>query len=163
MQNFMNGRRGVDDLSAALCAIGVVLTIVGTVFSIQPLTYIALAIMVWALIRALSKNEAAREQENRAFKHLVGRIPVVGERLGGTSGTSGTSASSRSSSRPSSGNTKADDLKRQARTAKKMWKDRKTKAFLKCPTCGQTLSVPKGKGRIIVTCPKCHTRMETKS
>ena len=157
MQNFMNGRRGVDDLSAALCAIGVVLTIVGTVFSIQPLTYIALAIMVWALIRALSKNETAREQENRAFKHLVGRIPVVGERLGGTS------ASSYSSSRPSSGNTKADDLKRQARTAKKMWKDRKTKAFLKCPTCGQTLSVPKGKGRIIVTCPKCHTRMETKS
>ena len=44
-----------------------------------------------------------------------------------------------------------------------MWKERKTKAFLKCPNCGTMLSVPRGKGKIIVTCPKCRARMETKS
>ena len=47
--------------------------------------------------------------------------------------------------------------------AKKMWKDRKTTAYLKCPNCGQMLSVPKGKGKIRVTCPKCHAKMETRS
>ena len=28
---------------------------------------------------------------------------------------------------------------------------------------GQMLSVPKGKGKIRVTCPKCHAKMETRS
>ena len=37
-----------------------------------------------------------------------------------------------------------------------MWKERKEKAFLKCPNCGTMLAVPRGKGKIIVTCPKCH-------
>ena len=42
-------------------------------------------------------------------------------------------------------------------------KGRKTTAYLKCPNCGQMLSVPKGKGKIRVTCPKCHAKMETRS
>ena len=35
--------------------------------------------------------------------------------------------------------------------------------YFKCPNCGQMLSVPKGKGKIRVTCPKCHAKMETRS
>lgn len=154
MQDFMKGRHGVDDLSTGLCVIGVILTLIGAIFSIQPLSYIALALMAWALIRAFSKNEAARSQENAAYKRLVARIPGIGAKLGGGAGTSGGTTRNTAAT---------DDLKRQARTAKKMWKERKTKAFLKCPTCGTMLSVPKGKGKIIVTCPKCHSRMETRS
>lgn len=43
------------------------------------------------------------------------------------------------------------------------WDQRKTTKFLKCPQCGQSLSVPKGKGTLKVTCPKCHNRFTTKS
>ena len=59
--------------------------------------------------------------------------------------------------------TSKEDFERAKRTAKKMWKGRKTTAYLKCPNCGQMLSVPKGKGKIRVTCPKCHAKMETRS
>lgn len=40
---------------------------------------------------------------------------------------------------------------------------RKTYRFYKCPSCRQELRVPRGKGTVIVTCPKCHTRFEKKS
>ncbi len=43
---------------------------------------------------------------------------------------------------------------RQANTAKKMWQDKDTHKYFKCK-CGTNLRVPKGKGKIEITCPKC--------
>ena len=43
------------------------------------------------------------------------------------------------------------------------WDQRKTTKFLKCPQCGQSLTVPKGKGTLKVTCPKCRNQFTTKS
>jgi len=39
-------------------------------------------------------------------------------------------------------------------------KDIKTHRFFKCPNCKATLRLPKGKGRINITCPKCKTKFE---
>ena len=31
----------------------------------------------------------------------------------------------------------------------------KTHRYFKCPGCGQTVRVPRGRGKIQITCPKC--------
>lgn len=41
---------------------------------------------------------------------------------------------------------------------KKRMAQRKTYKFFKCPTCKQEVRVPKGHGKIEITCPKCRER-----
>lgn len=42
-------------------------------------------------------------------------------------------------------------------------KGSKTHSYFKCPTCKKSLRVPKGKVKIIVTCPHCNSKFERKS
>lgn len=35
--------------------------------------------------------------------------------------------------------------------------------YFKCSNCKQTLRVPKGKGKVAITCPKCKTKMIKRS
>ena len=43
------------------------------------------------------------------------------------------------------------------------FKDRKNYKFFSCPACKNTLRVPKGKGKIQITCPKCGERFIKKT
>lgn len=49
------------------------------------------------------------------------------------------------------------------RRFKERLKSRKTHKFFKCPNCKNVLRVPKGKGKIQITCPRCGERFERKS
>ena len=40
---------------------------------------------------------------------------------------------------------------------------RKVYRYFKCPHCGQSIRVPRGRGRISITCPKCGTSFIKKS
>jgi len=42
-------------------------------------------------------------------------------------------------------------------------KQRKTHKIFKCPDCKNVLRVPRGKGKMIVTCPKCTKKMTKKT
>lgn len=41
--------------------------------------------------------------------------------------------------------------------------DRKNYRYFSCPSCRQQVRVPKGRGLIDITCPKCHNEFRKKS
>lgn len=46
--------------------------------------------------------------------------------------------------------------------AKRQAADKDHKYFM-CPKCGQNVRVPKGRGKITITCPSCRTKFDRKS
>lgn len=159
MQNFMKDRYGVDELTTIMGFGGMILALIGTLAHWTPLSWIALAIVVIALLRALSKNIDARSRENLGFVTAAAKVPGLGAIVAKLSESFSATGTARSNG-PS---VSSEDMERAKRLAKRMWKERKTTAFLKCPACGQVLAVPKGKGKIRVRCPKCGCQMETRS
>lgn len=46
---------------------------------------------------------------------------------------------------------------------KRMWSERKTHRYFKCKTCRTVLRVPKGRGKIKISCPKCKSEIIRKT
>ena len=56
-----------------------------------------------------------------------------------------------------------DKVKKFFRITKQRWEQRKTHKFFTCKQCGATVRVPKGKGQIEITCPKCGNKFIEKT
>lgn len=50
------------------------------------------------------------------------------------------------------------NLKNKWRLAVQRIRDMKTYRYFSCPECHQKVRVPRGKGKISITCPKCKTK-----
>lgn len=52
---------------------------------------------------------------------------------------------------------------RWGQSLKDRWKQRKEYKFFRCPSCHALLRVPRGKGKLQLTCRKCGNRFERKT
>ena len=56
-----------------------------------------------------------------------------------------------------------DRIDRRFRSLKDQWANRKAYPYYRCPKCRQKLRVPRGRGRIQISCPRCGTQFIKKS
>ncbi len=56
-----------------------------------------------------------------------------------------------------------EPIKAFGKLQKNKKRDRKTHRYFKCKKCKAVLRVPKGKGKISITCPKCSTKLIKKT
>lgn len=54
-------------------------------------------------------------------------------------------------------------IRQRLNKEKNMMKQRKDYHIYTCPSCGQKVRIPRGKGKIEISCPKCHSKFVKRS
>lgn len=119
INSFMSGRYGADRLNMVILCCGLAASLLASILAGTVVGTVAwfasYGLMIWAIVRALSRNTYKRYQENRKFLMFFDRL-----------------------------------------------KDRNNRYF-ECPKCRQTVRVPRGKGKISITCPRCREKFIRKT
>ncbi len=144
-QNFMYGRYGNDQLNQFLSLAALILIVINLFVHVPILWIAALVLLIWSYFRMFSRNTSRRAVENDRFLDFTSRFRRNGGYGGYGSGSYGGYGGSGRHARQSA----------EARRAQR--EQRKYYRFFICPHCSQKVRVPKGKGRIEITCPKCRT------
>ena len=133
-QRFFEGRYGIDIL-------GIVMMIVSSLLFRNGYTWIiGMGLIIYAIFRILSKNKGKRYQELQKFNNFLNFLKPIWEPI------------RRAFYKVSilfQSNFKTERMK---------WNQRKQFVFFKCSKCSRTLRLPRGKGKLQVTCPNCKTQ-----
>jgi hypothetical protein len=151
---FQRQQRFLDDLNRAMLITALVFTIVGIFFfkfgswPRYVLSGVATALLVLLMLRLFSRDQSKRFRENMKFQAAMNDITAWFRRTFRKTGSSAprvkTHRAQKAGKNPS-------------------WSEIKQYKFLICPQCTQRLRVPRGKGRIRVTCTRCGNVFEAKS
>ena len=146
------GRRGPDAVCGVLFAAGLVLSAAAWFMQNQLLGWLVYVPWSLAVLRMFSTRLERRYQENRRFlqwwqkvKNAVTGLFSAGRPRGNRAGDGRGPV--------------FQGTARQAKTAEDTAADTAYHHFI-CPACSQKLRVPRGRGRVQVTCPKCKTVFE---
>lgn len=133
MQRILYGRYGIDSLNKFLLVLCFAMIAAGIFYHGRFLRLLTVLLLIYIYCRMFSRNHVARARENQKFLEMTS----------GFRKTKGSAGSYRSGTGygPSG-------------FASRPQKD-KDNRILRCPSCGAKLRVPKGVGKISITCPQC--------
>ena len=139
--NFLKGSYGFDMFS-------VFLIFVSAILNIWDFTkFLGIALVILACYRAFSKDIYRRKMELSKFTNFMNKIlGKFGKRL--------------PTSMP---NLNMNTLSMAFYQLKLGLAQRKKYKIVKCPSCKQQLRLPRGKGKIVVTCKKCATKFDLRT
>ena len=133
---FMYGRYGLDEMGRFMLYASIVLILLSSLFRWPVLYYICLILLVIGYFRMFSKNIYKRSYENDRFMNIRCKVLEAFKRaFGCKKNPDGTYSSCCNCYHGDNEN-------------------KKYKIF-KCPECKQKLRVPRGKGKIQITCRRC--------
>lgn len=141
LNRFMYGRYGNDNLNRVLMWSAVLCALLSIFIFPEFFTFLAYVLLISSIYRCMSRRHEDRYRENQAFLRLKGRV------LSRFTGNKSYAGGQYNSGSQGSWYTTKD----------------KTKKIFKCPNCRQKVRVPKGKGTIMITCPKCHTEFKKRT
>ena len=130
---FMQGRYGAygpDRLNRALNFAAIALVIVSLFVHSAILNAVTLALIAFPLYRMLSRNHMARQRESEAYARIVNKAAPSVRGV-------------------------AKSVRRRAKDAARRVRYFRTHRFYNCTGCGRRLRVPKVRGRLQISCPKC--------
>lgn len=130
---FMQNKYGNDKLNMTLIISSVVLAFLNLFFNSKLVYFVQLLCLVFFFIRFFSSNITQRTKENNAFLQFFSKLKK----------------------------NKYNDFN----TVYSNERPRKEKGYkyFKCHNCSAKLRVPKGKGKITITCPKCRASFKGRS
>ncbi len=139
---FMQGRYGTDRFNQFLAWVLLGAVILNLFLGSSLLWWFSTLVLIYMYFRMFSRNIARRYQENQKYLEVTAKLRNGG--FGRTLGNFGRSLNGKL---------------RTAAARLRGWSDlrRRNAGFriFKCPQCEQKIRIPKGKGKIIVRCPKC--------
>ena len=149
----------LDELNRALLIVGISASLIGMFFKYgTALRYVCTAItaaaLIYAAVRIFSGRPEKRNQENLRYLTVTTGLSNFFRNLGDAI------------RRPFVRNKDSSTVRvKKARNAKKnpTWSELKQFKYFICPQCAQRLRVPRGKGRLRVTCTRCGNVFEVKS
>lgn len=122
---FFQKHPGFDLYSLFWLLVFLILAAIGRFY--LPLLIPAAVVLVYLLVRLLSRNVEKRQMENARFLALIRAVV------------------------------------RWFRRRKKTLQPDRDYSYFKCPNCGQAMRLPRGLGKVQITCRSCTSQFETKS
>lgn len=131
---FMRGRYGFDVFSKFLMYSSAGFMLSALITQITLFSTVGFTLMIYAYMRALSRNHLGRYKELQFYRKVKGKVQRKSKKMGNV-----------------------------FNTLKIKWMQRKIYKYYSCPECKQKIRVPKGKNKVKITCPNCQAQFIKKT